>query len=427
MGNWESRQSVKYKFKIIPPAEPTFPSVNSFLDICIADTRLTFANTMNSRLKTHLYDSDHRAIIAEVSVDKDLNILQQSAPPPTHFLYKKCNWKKFRSLITRNNTISPPTDRNLSNSEIDENLDAIEANIRSALAHSSPKYKNRDYTDIYTNDKIRKLIKYKSFIISKIHKSYKLGYTTAELVYLKELLKTTKNQIEMVMKQNISKYWENKEKEINHQNTNTFFPKINKLFRYKPHRPIEPLKIEAQNQHWIEELNISSEYIINEGSHFNISGKENMANLMGRHYQEVNTPKPSDPNKRLHKLIALDSSKLKEEIRLFKSSQKHITHFSRDNSATNPIGPDAALNFFTSVPEITKTLKRIKGKTSTGIDGIPNIALKNLPDETIIQYTILFNNTINNIHFPKRWTTAIVIPILKKGQGSGETCELQTD
>ena len=345
---------------------------------------------------------------------KELDIFHQPSPPPPQFLYKKCNWKRFKKLVTKNNTISPPADRNLSNLEIDENLKAIETNIRSALAQPTAKHRNCDYTDIYTNCKIKKLIKYKSFIISKIHKSYKLGYTTSKSTFLKELLKTIKSSIELEMRHNISKYWENKEKEINYQDTDTFFPKINKLFRNKPHRPIEPLKIEVQNQQWTEELNIPDEYIIAEGNYLIISGKENMANIMGRHYQAVNTPKPSDTNNRLHNLIETDSNKLRDEIHLFKSSQRHLTHFSQNNSATSPTGAVEAFNLFTNVPQIAKTLRKIKGKTSTGIDGIPNITLKNLPARTIIQYTILFNNMINNIHYPDRWSTAIVIPILKK-------------
>ena len=187
--SWEATQVIKYKFKIIPPAESTFPAANSFLDVCIADTRLTLKNTRNNKLKTQHYDSDYRAIIVEISLNSDLDMSIDNINPKSHFIYKKCNWDKFRQKIKRCNVTPIPEDRNLTNLEIDEHLLYLENSIRSALETYSPKYKWRYYTDAYTNDKIRKLIRYKSYIVSQLHRTYKLGHTTSQTYFLKELLK----------------------------------------------------------------------------------------------------------------------------------------------------------------------------------------------------------------------------------------------
>ena len=56
---------------------------------------------------------------------------------------------------------------------------------------------------------------------------------------------------------------------------------------------------------------------------------------------------------------------------------------------------------------LKKILKTLNSKISSGIlDGILNIAIKNLLDNILIGYTILFNNILNNYHFPEKWKTA---------------------
>lgn len=51
---------------------------------------------------------------------------------------------------------------------------------------------------------------------------------------------------------------------------------------------------------------------------------------------------------------------------------------------------------------------------SSGLDGIPNIILKNLPEKTMQDYCTLFNNMINNSYFPNIWKKAKVVVIPKK-------------
>ena len=61
-------------------------------------------------------------------------------------------------------------------------------------------------------------------------------------------------------------------------------------------------------------------------------------------------------------------------------------------------------------------MKSLQNKTSTGLDKIPNIILKNLPINLIKQYCTIINNSLNNEYFPNIWKTAIMIPILKPGK-----------
>lgn len=95
-----------------------------------------------------------------------------------------------------------------------------------------------------------------------------------------------------------------------------------------------------------------------------------------------------------------------------------LVNFSPRNSSVNPI-PDHTWGdsyHLTNLQQVTNIFKKIKKKTSTGFDGIPNIVLANLPMKIVKVYTILFNNILNNTTLPDKWKVAKVIPIQKKGK-----------
>ena len=87
--------------------------------------------------------------------------------------------------------------------------------------------------------------------------------------------------------------------------------------------------------------------------------------------------------------------------------------FSDNNSALNP-NFDDNLNFFCCIKKLKFILAKLRNKKSASFDNIPNVVLKKIPEELIGAYTILFNNLLNNGHFPEMWKTAKVVPILKK-------------
>ena len=131
----------------------------------------------------------------------------------------------------------------------------------------------------------------------------------------------------------------------------------------------------------------------------------------------MNTPKPDTDNNELNNLVDTSYNKLIEEISHRNTNNTTITHFSDSNPASNPTFLDPEHGNPSYVPyETHLVLKHIKNKISSGLDGIPNIALKNLPNTAAYKYTILFNNIINNNYYPDSWKQAKVLPILKKGK-----------
>ena len=96
----------------------------------------------------------------------------------------------------------------------------------------------------------------------------------------------------------------------------------------------------------------------------------------------------------------------------------------KDNTDNNPVTtfsteqkafqPSTQTESFTDMTETKNTFKNTNNKKSAGLDAIPNIVLKHLPENIVREYCTLFNNIINNAYYPKDWKTAKVIAIPKK-------------
>lgn len=66
--------------------------------------------------------------------------------------------------------------------------------------------------------------------------------------------------------------------------------------------------------------------------------------------------------------------------------------------------------------KVRKIIKRLKNKKSFGVDNIPNIVLKQLPNEGIELLTSIANaanGIIQFSYFPEEWKCAHVVPIPK--------------
>lgn len=70
----------------------------------------------------------------------------------------------------------------------------------------------------------------------------------------------------------------------------------------------------------------------------------------------------------------------------------------------------------TSLANVWKIISKLKIRKAPGIDGIPNILLKRLPEIAIQILTNIVNTCIDLCYFPHHFKTAKVIPILKEGK-----------
>ena len=96
-------------------------------------------------------------------------------------------------------------------------------------------------------------------------------------------------------------------------------------------------------------------------------------------------------------------------ISIFKNCfQENLNAFDTDNS-------NEILNAPISLEKITSIIQLCKN-SAPGSDQIPNVLIKNLPNEAIIYIEKLTKTIWFNGSFPKQWSLAIVIPIAKSGK-----------
>ena len=66
--------------------------------------------------------------------------------------------------------------------------------------------------------------------------------------------------------------------------------------------------------------------------------------------------------------------------------------------------------------ELKRYLKKLKKRKAPGEDGMPNQALKNLPDEIIHHLTEILNASLRIAYFPNTWKTAMIKALPKPGK-----------
>lgn len=99
------------------------------------------------------------------------------------------------------------------------------------------------------------------------------------------------------------------------------------------------------------------------------------------------------------------------------NNNSKLTDFTNDNPAYYSTKQEWK-EYLCKTFEVANIFKNLPNITSTGIDNIPAIILKHLPRCLIEEYTIVFNNALNNRYFPIAWKKAKVIPIPKAGENT---------
>ncbi|XP_015435693.1 PREDICTED: uncharacterized protein LOC107191219 [Dufourea novaeangliae] len=400
---WEAKVDLTYRLNLITPALPTFKPSQSFLDICIADSRLMLANSYNGKASTLPYDSDHSAISLEFEILNDYLSLQTISDDGHRFNFKATKWDKFAKFIAQSYISDIPFDRNLSIHEIDSHLHTINGVIVQAIHAKVPKFKVINSTARYLNQKIRKLQKDKSYIVSLLHDLHvidplsKLALTRKAKSTLKVLVNALKNEFRLA----IESHWVNMLKRINYRRSHSFFPVINKLFRAKNYDGIKELHISQDN---VTLINRSKCNILDNqkvGDNVIFSSPADKLNIMGSYYESINSPRYLNNNTRLKEIVDSVSLQLKRDFLIRREENFSFTKFNRVNNAVYPEILDNLTTPFCSPSTVEHIFKKLPNKTSCGLDTIPPIVLKHLLRVVIFDIVILFNNAINISYFPE--------------------------
>lgn len=127
------------------------------------------------------------------------------------------------------------------------------------------------------------------------------------------------------------------------------------------------------------------------------SNKEEICEIFEKYYKELFENR--DPNN-------LELNKIQNNFNIQNTHQK----FTNLSNKANP-----KIHFFTNPVQIETKIKKLKNKKSAGDDLISNYLLKKLVHLNRFKeiLAIIFNCCLNISYFPKKWKTAILIPISK--------------
>ena len=240
-----------------------------------------------------------------------------------------------------------------------------------------------------------------------------------ELSYIKARIAKIAYELKKEFSRACNKYWEDKAKLINYKNSDTFFPTVNHMFHHNPSEPIKQINVKTRNTECLTALAINTNDIPRSDDSYIITDASQILDVLGWHFEQVNAPKPDTNNTELNNKVNAYYEALVNEIKYHETNNITLTNFSDENPASEPNYSDPTFGSVFYTPyETFQIMKKIKNKTSSGIDNIPNIILKNLSPSASDKYTILFNNIINNCYYPPRWKIAKILPILKKGKDS---------
>ncbi|XP_044578967.1 uncharacterized protein LOC123261439 [Cotesia glomerata] len=393
--NWDKENSITYRSKIHTAHEPTFTSKGSesYLDLCIADSRLNLVNLINNKLKKLNYDSDHRGILIDLNLQK-LEINSQSVESHTSSLYKKTKWKKFTKHINDNYSIEIPHDRNLNIAEIDEYIEQLNEAIITSIEKIVPKNTAQPKNNYYITNRLVKLHKQKSQLLTLLHKEKKSNTANHHLIKnIKIKIEAIRSKIQLEIKANIENHWEKICKKVNHRDHTKFFPIINKVFRPRERSHMPNLSIKEENSHLIDRCDIKKDDLNKTNNEYIIEEVADKINIIGAFYETINSPKYLNANTRTKEVADRTVQELEQRLARDTEENKTITVFSQENRAYAPNNNDD--NYFCTVLRLEKILKRLPNKTSAGVDDITSIVLKHLPTVMIRDYSTLFNNALN--------------------------------
>ena len=245
----ESELDVNYKLRVIVPVFPTFKPARTFLDICLADSTLRWLNDLSGKARTFPYDSEHTALSLVFEAHGNSFPLANPASLKYVYNYKTTKWCKFTKKLPESCVNRIPFDNNLTVTEIDAHLQTITNAILDYMSSTVPTYKRANGVHKYLNHRIKQLQKDKSYLVSLLHKlhiidpSSQLSITRKAKVTLKKIT----NALQLEFKSVIGIYWTNIIKNIDYRKSDSFFPKVNSIFRPRKSDGIKDIHIDSDN------------------------------------------------------------------------------------------------------------------------------------------------------------------------------------
>jgi len=374
--------NVTHDFAFIAPSTPTRPCSGSTIDFFLVSSHLLdqAPNTSDISCLTFPAESDHLAVILKLQLQSPLGILTVAAP--TFDTLKGINWESFRDDLTEKlSSLLPPADRNLSTSEIDQFTETFNTVVEDTVKEFTRKVpiKNLKFGNLPLH--IRELFRHRRRLRKALSRVFNrtLNSSNAEYRSIHSQIKCISTLISQQTNAFLDLEFRKKLQSL--APGPDIFHQINILCNRKP-KP--PATINVDNT--------------------SLRDPQQKCDALAEHFQNCfqDFSSLSNPN---------FVSQVNDTVESFITEEMDdLTSFSTQNLSSNPVD----LERFTSVNQVAATILSLKGKKSSGPDGIPNRVIKNFPQIAMLFLTILFNNCICKAYFPKAFKTAKVVPVPKR-------------
>ena len=207
-----------------------------------------------------------------------------------------------------------PSDRNLTVEEIDRGLSDINNAIVRSISRSVPIIKPYSNTLRYLNRRIRKLQEDKSVLVSLLHNLH-ITDPHARQIFTRDI-KAVHKKIVIALKAEFRSasdtYWNNLIKNIDFRNSDTFFPKINAIFRPKQRLRVKELRIHRDNGQLLNRSGCdrANAGLIEDNLVFTTPGDK--LNILGAYYESINSPRYLNSDSRLKELVDTSVATLRD-------------------------------------------------------------------------------------------------------------------
>uniref|UniRef100_A0ABD2WBM5 Endonuclease/exonuclease/phosphatase domain-containing protein n=1 Tax=Trichogramma kaykai TaxID=54128 RepID=A0ABD2WBM5_9HYME len=371
LNNWLNNEGGNFNAKMVHSTTPTLYKHNSYIDLLICNNNLSLHS---SNLETLDFESDHRAIAITALISHNTN--NATIKTKTTYLYKKTNWSAFSANLNKFHKESPPEFINLTTDQIDKHIQDLQQTINSAIETSTPQFKEKCHLDNLVTSTIKTLYNRKHKLQSQLHKvRHKSDNFSKVLKNIIELrIKETKIKLAAEFTKESKRIWADKIKSIDHRNSASFFPTLNKMFRKRNSQNIDKLLVNFNQRDILVKCNIDADELDKTDNDFIINSPESIDKIIGEFFYAINTSDP--PTVAPLEKIILNKS---QEIRKISSDLTPATSFDRSNPASRPACLiESSGLYFTNVTEVKRLLKHMSSKTSTGWD--EQLLSEKLPD-----------------------------------------------
>uniref|UniRef100_A0ABD2W6P4 Reverse transcriptase domain-containing protein n=1 Tax=Trichogramma kaykai TaxID=54128 RepID=A0ABD2W6P4_9HYME len=205
-------------------------------------------------------------------------------------------------------------------------------------------------------------------------------------------MKTVKTKLQAEFSKEARHQWANMINKIDYRDSANFFPKLNACFRKKNYNnQINEIIVREKHIELLDICKIDAAHRTKVNGDAIVSDPVSCHMIIGEFFSNINSRDCND-NSPLEKIIIERTTTLKTSL----NNLPPCTIFNASNVSDNPKQNDNMGLNFTNSRTTALLLRNMSNKTSSGHDEIPNIILKKINQSYIKNYTIIFNNCLNN-------------------------------